>query len=113
MDQTIFEQEIDDWKVALNADVLKEDQPRRVQVEGTDVMLYRTNGKLFAMADRCTHRGGPLHEGKIEDGCVICPWHLSKFRLEDGEIVRGPAVAPARAFDTRVHEGKIEIRSRT
>lgn len=111
VDQTIFEAEIADWKPVMDADTLQDEQPRRVRVEGNDVMLFRTGGKLFALANRCTHRGGPLHKGEITDGCVTCPWHLSTFRLSDGEIVRGPATAPQRAYDARVHEGRIEVRS--
>lgn len=112
VDQTIFERPLEDWTRVLDADGLEEQQPRRARSEGTDVMLYRVGGKIFALANRCTHRGGPLHKGKIENDCAICPWHLSKFRLDDGEIVRGPATAPARPFDARVHDGKIELRSR-
>jgi hypothetical protein len=30
------------------------------------------------------HQGGPLHEGKLDDGCITCLWHSSRFRLSDG-----------------------------
>ena len=113
VDQTIFERPILEWTAVLDADDLAPDRPRRVRVEGTDVMLYRANGKLYALANRCTHRGGPLHKGKVADGAVTCPWHLSTFRLGDGDIVRGPATAPEPTFEARVQAGKIEIRSQT
>ena len=45
-------------------------------------------------ADRCNHRGGPLHRGSLQDGCVTCPWHASRFRLEDGSVDRGPRGSP-------------------
>ena len=41
----------------------------------------RGGGTLFAIADRCTHRGGPLSEGELQGDCVVCPWHGSAFRL--------------------------------
>jgi nitrite reductase/ring-hydroxylating ferredoxin subunit len=59
------------------------------------------------------HAGGPLHEGKVEDGRVTCPWHASTFNLADGSLVRGPATAPQPSYETRVQDGKIEVRSRT
>jgi nitrite reductase/ring-hydroxylating ferredoxin subunit/uncharacterized membrane protein len=112
VDQTVTEAPIRSWTPVMDADDLATEAPRRVRVERTDVMLYRTDGKIYALANRCSHRGGPLHKGRIADGCVTCPWHLSTFRIDDGEIVRGPATAPQRSYDVRVHDGKIEIRSR-
>ena len=50
---------------------------------------------------RCSHRGGPLQEGTFADDCVTCPWHQSKFRLEDGSIVDGPAIAPQPRYEVR------------
>jgi nitrite reductase/ring-hydroxylating ferredoxin subunit/uncharacterized membrane protein len=112
VDQTIFDRPITDWKPVLDDDALTADDPKRVRIDGSEVMLFRSDGKLIALANRCSHRGGPLYKGKVQDGCVTCPWHLSTFRLEDGEIVRGPATAPQPAFDARIQNGKIEIRSR-
>ena len=68
---------------------------------------------IYALANRCSHRGAPLHEGTIEDRHVVCPWHFSRFDLQDGSITRGPAVAPQPCYETRVRDGKIEVRSKT
>ena len=50
-----------------------------VDVDGVPVLLARLDSDVVAIADRCTHRGGPLHEGAVADGCVQCPWHGSAF----------------------------------
>jgi nitrite reductase/ring-hydroxylating ferredoxin subunit/uncharacterized membrane protein len=112
VDQTIFEQRAARWTAVMARDALAEGKPEMVTVAGSPVLLYRSDGEIFAIADRCTHRGGPLHEGSIEDGCIVCPWHGSSFRMRDGSIVRGPATAPQPAYEVRVEEGKIEVRSR-
>lgn len=112
VDHTAFEPRIADWTAVLDDESLPEGKPRRVAVGGADVFLYRLGGTIHALANRCTHRGGPLHKGRIGDGQVTCPWHLSIFRLEDGSIVRGPATAPQPSYETRVRAGSIEIRSR-
>jgi nitrite reductase/ring-hydroxylating ferredoxin subunit len=75
-------------------------------------MLLRQGGEIFALSDRCAHRGGPLHEGTIEDGCVTCPWHASVFRLRDGSLERGPSAYPQPAWETRERDGRIEVRPR-
>jgi nitrite reductase/ring-hydroxylating ferredoxin subunit len=55
--------------------------------------------------------GGPLSEGALEDDNVQCPWHGSVFSLEDGRVLEGPATAREPVYETRVHEGKIEVRT--
>ncbi|HEY8201313.1 MAG TPA: Rieske (2Fe-2S) protein, partial [Actinomycetota bacterium] len=69
-----------------------------------------SGGDVRAIADRCSHRGGPLHEGECEGETVTCPWHGSTFRLADGSIVRGPAVAPQPRFEARIEGGKVLVR---
>jgi nitrite reductase/ring-hydroxylating ferredoxin subunit len=57
------------------------------------------------------HRGGPLDEGELSNGCVSCPWHGSVFVLEDGSVERGPAAYTQPALEARVHDGSIEVRA--
>ena len=82
-------------------------------VDGVDVMIAKQDGRLYALANRCSHRGGPLADGELEDGCVTCPWHGSAFRLADGGIERGPASVPQPAYEARVSDGQIEVRQTT
>jgi nitrite reductase/ring-hydroxylating ferredoxin subunit len=67
---------------------------------------------LFALSNSCSHRGGPLNEGEMQDGTVVCPWHSSVFDLRDGALIHGPAAYPQPAWDTRVRAGRIEVRRR-
>ena len=75
------------------------------------ILLAREDGRIFALSDRCSHRGGPLHQGAVEDGCVTCPWHGSTFRLDDGSVVKGPATTPQPVYDVRLRDGKVEVRA--
>ncbi len=113
VDHTVFEEPIGDWTAVLDASELADGNPQQVTVAGNDVLLYRATSAVYALANRCSHRGGPLHEGKIEGEEIVCPWHSSRFRIQDGSVVRGPAVAPQPCYEARVHQGKIEVRSRT
>jgi nitrite reductase/ring-hydroxylating ferredoxin subunit/uncharacterized membrane protein len=81
-------------------------------LDGTPLACTMSDRGPLALADQCSHLGGPLHEGDLVDGCVRCPWHGSTFRLEDGRVVRGPAVAPQPAYELRRHDGRIEARRR-
>lgn len=62
------------------------------------------------MESRCSHRGGPLHEGEVVDGCLECPWHGARFDLDTGEVRRGPASAPQPVYDVADHDGRLLIR---
>jgi len=112
VDQTAFEGRPADWADAGALDELADDTPHAVTVEGADVLLVRQAGRIFALANTCTHRGGPLAGGELVDGCIECPWHASRFRLEDGSVEQGPATTPQPAYDVREREGRVEVRAR-
>ena len=76
VDQTTFEGRFEDWTDAMADADLPDGTPRRVMVAGTNVMLYRTGGRIHALVNRCSHRGGPLHKGTVEEDRVTCPWHV-------------------------------------
>jgi nitrite reductase/ring-hydroxylating ferredoxin subunit/uncharacterized membrane protein len=112
VDRTTFEDSPEDWTAVLDDGELGEGQMRCVEADGTAVMVARNGGALYALSDHCSHRGGPLHEGRLDATTVTCPWHDSVFDLRDGALVHGPAAYPQPAWDTRVREGRIEVRRR-
>jgi nitrite reductase/ring-hydroxylating ferredoxin subunit/uncharacterized membrane protein len=83
---------------------------RRVQSGDTDLLLVRQHGEICALAHACAHLGGPLSEGELKDGTVVCPWHGSEFRLDDGSVVNGPSTHPQPCFEVRERAGFIEVR---
>jgi nitrite reductase/ring-hydroxylating ferredoxin subunit/uncharacterized membrane protein len=111
VNHTTFEHRPQEWTPVLADAELREGEHRRVTAGEAAVLLVRSNGELYALANTCSHAGGPLDEGELIDGCVVCPWHASTFRLTDGTIVRGPASTPQPTYQTRVRDGKIEVRS--
>lgn len=100
-----------EWTDVLDDGDLADGDQRTVDVAGITVLLHRSGDRVQALDALCSHMGGPLGEGKVEDGCVICPWHGSTFRLTDGTVVRGPATHPQPAYETRSADGRIQIRS--
>ncbi|CAA9270606.1 MAG: Ferredoxin, 2Fe-2S [uncultured Acidimicrobiales bacterium] len=110
VDNTAFEVGPLDWLDVGSAADAAEGRPHVVDAAGVPVLIVREGSRLLALANRCTHRGGPLHEGPVRAGCVTCPWHGSIFRLEDGEVERGPAALPQPKYQAREREGRIEIR---
>ncbi|MDQ2756880.1 MAG: Rieske 2Fe-2S domain-containing protein, partial [Actinomycetota bacterium] len=110
VDTTAFLKPPTEWTDACAEADVRVDKAMAVTVEGTPVLVVRRPQGIVAIGDRCTHRGAPLHEGDIEDGCVVCPWHAAKFSLDDGSVLRGPASRPESVFDVRVVDGRVEVR---
>jgi nitrite reductase/ring-hydroxylating ferredoxin subunit/uncharacterized membrane protein len=111
VNHTAFEERPHTWTAVLAAGDLGDDTLTKATADDAPVVLYKTGGKIKALADTCTHLGGPLHEGSVKNGCVVCPWHGSTFGLDDGAVVRGPATAPQPVYETRVRKGQIEVRA--
>lgn len=110
VDTTAFQSGATDWTRAIAESDLQEGRATCVTVDGDAVLLVRQHGRIHALADRCTHRAGSLHEGELGDGTITCPLHESCFRLEDGSVLRGPAAYPQPRFETRVRERAVEVR---
>lgn len=90
---------------------LSRDTLTRVDASGVAVLLVRRNEGIHALLETCSHLGGPLAEGTLEEGTVRCPWHGSRFCLETGAVVDGPATYAQPRFETRVKDGQIEVRA--
>jgi nitrite reductase/ring-hydroxylating ferredoxin subunit/uncharacterized membrane protein len=108
---TAFRELPGDWTPTVSEEEVREGEPTLATAGDVDVLLTRHDGRIYAIADRCTHRSGSLSKGTLHDGCVTCPLHASIFRLEDGSVVRGPAGAPEPVFDVRVEEGRVQVRA--
>ena len=90
---------------------LEDDKPTRVMHGGVPILLVRRGDRLFAMAETCSHFSGPLSEGKLVGDSIVCPYHFSRFALEDGRVLDGPAVHPQPCLEIRTRAGQIEVRS--
>ncbi len=110
VDTTAFQRPPTEWTDACAETDLADGVPYAVTVADVRVLVLRDGGRLRAIGDRCSHRGAPLHEGTLVDGCVECPWHGSRFDLGDGSVVRGPATRPAPRYEVRVVDGRVQVR---
>ena len=76
--------------------------------------MTKLDGDLYAIANTCTHAGGPLNEGTFVGGkgCEIqCPWHASRFCVKDAKVHGGPATFSEVRFQTRAADGRVEVRA--
>src|ERR671917_2311059 len=102
-----FEKPPTKWTDVAAVRGLVDGKPRRVEVDGTPVLLLRQGDRIRAIGATCPHLGGPLDEGTIEGDTVTCPWHGSVFCVGDGKLLHGPATFPQPAFEVRLQSGQI------
>ena len=87
--------------------------PVKKTIGGVDLLVVRRGQHVDALSNTCSHLSGPLSDGEFTSeggqGCIVCPWHGSTFRLADGSVVHGPATSPQTRFETRVANGQVEV----
>ena len=110
VNQTAFEDWPQEWTPVILAEDLAEDTLTLARADGARIMLYKKGEELYALSDRCSHRGCPLHLGQVNNLMLECSCHGSIFRLSDGEVLRGPATVPAPTYEVRRQDGKVEVR---
>ena len=83
---------------------------RRVRrIDGVEIAVFRTaDDRVFALLDRCPHKGGPLSQGIISGKTVTCPLHNWNISLDTGEAV-APDQGCAGHFPVKVVDGRISI----
>ena len=99
-----------DWTpICLVADIPLLGARRVSRARGLDVALFRSTGdQVYALLDRCPHKGGPLSQGIVLDGAVACPLHNWTITLDSGEA-RAPDQGTAPRFAVRVEGGRVYL----
>ena len=93
----------------LPADQLPDGERIFIEVVGRSLVIFNLAGKLFAIADVCSHDGGPVGDGEIEEYEIICPRHGARFDIRTGQASSLPAVVDIPSYPVRVTDGMIEI----
>ena len=75
---------------------------------GRVVALCRVNGEVHAFDAECPHLGGPLGQGNVADGNLICPWHGWEFHCATGEADHNPSVR-LRQYRVEVRDGGVYL----
>jgi nitrite reductase (NADH) small subunit len=75
-------------------------------VEGRPICVARVNGAIAVLDGVCPHEGGPLGEGIVEDGRIVCPWHAYAFDPRSGVSDQDPVVK-VQVFESKIENGEL------
>ncbi|MBI2671967.1 Rieske (2Fe-2S) protein [Candidatus Woesearchaeota archaeon] len=78
-------------KIAKINDV-EEGKGKVVSMGGKEIALFKLNGQVYVIENKCSHRGGPLGEGQVQDKIVTCPWHGWQFDVTNGQNLMAPGM---------------------
>lgn len=95
-------------EVAASADI-PDGQVRTFTAGAARVAVARTGGVLYAIQDLCSHDGGPLGAGSLDEFQIECPRHGARFDVRTGEVTRMPAITPIDTFPVRENNGKVLV----
>jgi 3-phenylpropionate/trans-cinnamate dioxygenase ferredoxin component len=84
-------------------------QRKLVGVDGEALAVFNIAGRYFAIADRCSHDGGPVGEGRLVGEAIECPRHGARFSLETGKALSLPGVVDIPAYPVRVVDQEVQV----
>jgi len=96
-------------KIAEVSDVPK-GTTKIAKVGGVELFVANVEGSFYALPNKCTHVGGPLGRGKLTGNVIQCPWHGSKFDVNTGAVLGGPAQTPEPTFEVKVEGSSIWVK---
>ncbi len=82
---------------------------RQVDAGGQAVAVFNVGGTIYAIGGTCTHRGGPLGEGDLDEAVITCPWHGAQFDVTTGQVVAPPAGQSVPAYKVVVDGEDISV----
>lgn len=91
------------WTTLCELSELTEGRGKYVEIGGFQLGVFLDQGAVYVTDNTCPHAGGNLSQGWIDEGCIVCPWHLWPFHLTNGQLRGSPGVA-IETYRTRIVE---------
>lgn len=99
-----------DWIDVVAESALANGEHIVVDVDGSDVAVFKIDGLCYAIEDVCTHDGAEIASGELDGDEIVCPRHGARFCVKTGEVKCAPAYENLATFPVRVVDGRIQVR---
>lgn len=99
-----------DWIDVCAENALAERENIIIDVDGTEVAVFKLDGQFYAIEDVCTHDGAEIASGELEGDEIVCPRHGARFCIETGAVKCAPAYEDVDTFPIQIQDGTVQIR---
>jgi len=80
-----------------------------IEAKGVSVLILNMDGKIYAVSNICSHEYAELVNGFIVGDTITCPLHLSRFKLETGEVLNPPATQPLKTYKVVIEDEDVLV----
>lgn len=99
-----------DWIDVCEENALADGEKIIVDVDGSEIAIFKLAGKFYAIEDVCTHDGAEIASGELDGDEIVCPRHGARFCIKTGAVKCAPAYENVDTFPTQVIEGRVQVR---
>ncbi len=99
-----------DWVDVIDQNALANGEHVIVDVDGTEVAIFKLDGEFYAIEDVCTHDGAEIASGELDGDEIICPRHGARFCVKTGEFRSPPAYENIACFPVKIENGRVKVR---
>lgn len=99
-----------DWVDVIAQTALSEGEHIVVDVDGTEIAVFKVDGQCYAIEDVCSHDGAEIASGDLENGEIVCPRHGARFCVKTGKVLCAPAYEDIASFPVQVINGLVQVR---
>ncbi|WP_026601262.1 non-heme iron oxygenase ferredoxin subunit [Methylomonas sp. 11b] len=98
-----------DWIDVVAESALANGEHVLVDVDGTDVAIFKIDDQFYAIEDVCTHDGAEIASGELDGDEIVCPRHGARFCVKTGAVKCAPAYEDVATFPVRIVDGRIQV----
>lgn len=99
-----------DWIDVCDSNTLADNENILIDVDGTDVAIFKIKGRFYAIEDVCTHDGAEIASGQLQGDEIICPRHGARFCVKTGAVKCAPAYEDIDTFPIQIESGRVQVR---
>jgi 3-phenylpropionate/trans-cinnamate dioxygenase ferredoxin subunit len=99
-----------EWINVFNENALMNGENSVIDVDGTDVAIFKIDDEFFAIEDVCSHDGTEIASGELDGDEIICPRHGARFCVKTGAVKSAPAYEDIHSYPVRIVDGMVQIK---
>lgn len=99
-----------EWINVFNENALMNGENSVIDVDGTEVAVFKIEDEFYAIEDVCSHDGTEIASGELDGDEIICPRHGARFCVKTGAVKSAPAYEDIHSYPVRIVDGMVQIK---